>query len=74
MELGFPRPRPRPRPAGRRGLHSSGGVEGYGGGGGGAAGSEGWQWGKGYLGVDPDPHQALGPCLSFPRQWLRLIS
>lgn len=41
---------------------------------GGAAGSEGWQWGKGYLGVDPDPHQALGPCLSFPRQWLRLIS
>lgn len=72
MELGFPRPRPRPRPAGRHRLAIRRGCVGgnrslWGL----ATGASG---GEGYLGADLDPHHALVLCLSFPRQWLRLIS
>lgn len=64
MELGFPRPRPRPQPVGDRALQSRGGSRWL----------WGWQWGKGYLGVDPDSPQALGPASVSPREGLRLIS
>lgn len=59
-----PGPAPAPSPRGDRALQSRGGSRWL----------WGWQWGKGYLGVDPDSPQALGPASVSPREGLRLIS
>lgn len=65
MELGFPQPRPRPQPAGETGAGKRAGEQL-------ALGAGKLERVRGDPNADPDPHQALGPCLSFPHKWLRL--
>lgn len=65
MELGFPQPRPRPQPAGETGAGKRAGEQL-------ALGAGKLERVRGGPNADPDPHQALGPCLSFPPQMAKV--